>query len=287
MTMKKFLNDYANVHKDETIYLIGTGPEILNISAKYRDKIKEGTSIAVNSHHLFIENPTYHCSGHWSHYLLNCEHSNPTGCRFFQGKRPEKGVWFDSILGIYTKTRNGGEILSPHSFDRSFYDQNNTVDLSSNIRSGHGFRSVEKGEADRLFDEVNSDSPMFGSDNIAFTATHLACVMGAKKIVYIGFDQKSCHHYYESVHLLPTLQNQIKSLYSKYKSDGFLKKDIQHLWDMVKKVRSPDYLEFVGYNRIKFEKMFQCMNRNNVTPIVHNKNSVVFDAGAKLTNYDD
>ena len=180
-----------------------------------------------------------------------------------------------------------GEPTSPHSFGRSFYEENNTVDLSSNIRYGYGYFTVEDGEADRLFDEINAESRMFGSDNIAFTATHLACIMGAKEIVYIGFDQRSANHYYEVPHLLPTLQNQIQSLYTKYESDEFLKRDIRHLSEMVKKVRSPDYLQFVGYNRIKFKKMFQCMHRNNVTPIVHNKNSVVFDAGAKLTNYDD
>ena len=45
----------------------------------------------------------------------------------------------------------------------------------------------------------------------------------------------------------------------------------------------------MGYGKeSKISGLFEdCMHKNNVTPVVHNKNSIVFDAGAKLIDYDD
>ena len=137
-----------------------------------------------------------------------------------------------------------------------------------------------------MFVEVIPSTPIFGMDNIAYTATNLACIMGANKIVYVGFDQKSSQHYYEWPGTLSRMKKQVSEIHNKYKNDEFLKEDIRHLQEFLHKSREPDYLQFNTFFRNKFKAMFDAMRKNNVKPVVHNKHSIVFDAGAEFEEYD-
>ena len=79
------INDIIDIHKDQTIYIVGCGSELLNLPNNIKEKITKGISIGLNAVHLFLDKMTYHASGHPFHYALNCKYGNVSSCRFYQG----------------------------------------------------------------------------------------------------------------------------------------------------------------------------------------------------------
>ncbi len=253
------LSDYNKIHEGETIYLIGNGPDLHNISESYKEKIANGISIGVNASHLFLPQTTYHCCGHWSHYLLNCEYGSVAGCRFFQGPKIDEG---------------------PRSLDSCFHEDNKTLDISRNSTWPFNDTSV-------IFNEINENSSLLGAEQIAFAATHFACIMGAKKIVYLGFDQRSSTHFYDEPEYKKIIKEQTDSLIEKYKNDYFLKHDLEDFYAVIDKTASLCFLSRQDAFKSKFSGMFNVMLEHGTTPIVHNRDSIVFDSGAELRDYDD
>lgn len=265
------ITDYNNKHKGETIYLIGNGPDLLNIPDDYKKKIQKGISIGVNACHLFLPETTYFVGGHWSSYLLNCHYGKVTGCRFFQG--------LQRLLSKTPILPASYQLQGPYSLEYPFYEQNNTIDIAPNMRYPFDDVSV-------LFENVTETSPILGQEQIGFTATHLACIMGAKNIVYLGFDQRTSNHYYQDEKLIGLFMEQSYELLKRYEHDPFLNNDIRTMIRKITKKEVLDYASAKNVYGLKFGSMFAKMKKKGVRPVVHNKDSIIAESGGIVMPYD-
>jgi len=258
------LEDIYQIHTGETIYLIGNGPGALEISESYKEKIENGISIGVNSSHLWGPT-TYQASSTWSCYLLSCHYGVVTGCRFYQGQ----GIGTDSSWPF------GGAT----TVQTSFFSDNNTIDIHSNMN--------EPSSTNALFDKPDKGSPLFGRDNIMFTATNLATVMGASRIVYLGFDQRDDGHYYDIPRLMDMYKQQTQEMKEMYSSDPHIFKDLEDMeYKNINKEAKPEYLRS-NWCRDKLSHLFVAMKENDITPVVHLEDSIVYEAGAALEEYNE
>ena len=257
------LSDFYKKHNGETIYLIGNGPGALDIPEQYKNKIQKGISISVNSSQLWGPT-TYQASSTWSCYLHTCHYGVVTECRFYQGQ----GIGTDSSW-----PHGGATTLPP-----SFFSDNNTLQISSHM---HNPQSV-----DALFTKPENNSPFFGRDNIIFTATHLATLMGAGEIVYLGFDMRDNGHYYDTPVLMDMHIQQTNELKEMYSSDPHILADIERMEENnIKRVPS-EYAE-ANYAKNNWPmprliEMFNCMRENGTVPVCHKEDSIIFDSGATL-----
>ena len=261
----KSLSDVYKIHDGETIYLIGNGPGLLDIPEDYKNRISKGISIGVNSSHLFIPT-TYQACSTWSCYLLSCHYGEVSGCRFYNGQ----GIGTDSSWPFGTAT----------TVSSSFFIENNTVDI-------HSHQSSDPQSFDALFTKPTETSLMFGRDNIMFTATNLATIMGASKIVYLGFDQRNNGHYYDIPEHMEMYKSQTNEMKKTYSSDPHIMEDLKDMEAKnINKEMTPQYLKS-NWCRDKLSLMIKEMKQNDVTPIVHIKDSIVYEAGATWKDYED
>ena len=263
------LSDVYQIHKGETIYLIGNGPALLEIPEKKYNEIKNGITIGSNSSHLFMPTSYQSCSS-WSSYLLSCHYGEVSGCRFYSGQ----GIGDDSSWPFGTAT----------TLKSTFFKNNNTI-----FTSNHAVHPVHRPVCDALFGDPMEDEQIFGADNIIFACTNLATIMGASKIVYVGFDQRESGHYYDKPQLMCELQKQTQEMLEKYSNDPYIVAELQNMIRLnILKDESlkPEFLK-KDWCKPKLLLMFECMRKNNVTPFVHRTNSIVYDAGATLKGYDD
>jgi hypothetical protein len=253
----KDLGDLYQIHKDQTIYLIGNGLGVLDISDSYLKKIRDGISIGVNSSHLWGPT-TYQASSTWSCYLLSCHYGVAHGCRIYQGQ----GIGTDPSWPL-------GEATTISS---SFFSDNNTINIYEHMQ--------DPSTTEALFTKPSGGSPFFGRDNIMFTATNLATIMGANKIVYLGFDQRDDGHYYDVPELMDMYKKQTKEMKEIYSSDPHILRDLEDMeYKNINKEEKPQYLRS-SWCKDKLSFLFSAMKEKNVIPVVHTNDSIVYDAGA-------
>jgi hypothetical protein len=248
-------SDFNDVYKGKTIFIIGNGSDLLNLSKEFRDKLKNEVTIGTNASHLFLKNTSFHLSGHWIHLLFNKHYGNVRDCRVFQG---------------------------PHKAEFKYKD-NNVIDLeANNVRSS--LQSFIK--------PVSNNSPLIGAEQIGLSATHIAWILGAKKIVYVGFDCKSLDHYYKAKPYINKVKQQYKSLKEKYSSDPFINSDLDDFWNInidpgsIPGAWNPpkgtlflnDYDSLLQSYSIIFNKL----KSENIEVSTYNRNSILFEAGASL-----
>ena len=258
----KKLSDVYQIHKGETIYLIGNGPDLLNIPEEYYENIKNGISIGANTSHLFMPT-TYQACSSWSSYILNCNYGVVTGCRFYHGQ----GMGNDSSYPW-----GGATTLEP-----SFFEENNTI-----YTAHHAVNPINRSIQDALFENPHENGQIFGAINTIFALINLATIMGAAKIVFLGCDHKLPGHYYDHYILMGLLQGQKDEMLKKYSADPYIVSDLQEMTTYnIDKTEIPPYLK-TNDNAEPLKAMISCMKENGVEPIVHTKNSLVYESGATL-----
>ena len=80
-----YLMNIQNRHSNQTIYILGNGPEIACLDDRTYETIKNGISIGTNATHLIFPKTTYYVAGHPIHYVLNCKHGLVDKSRFYHG----------------------------------------------------------------------------------------------------------------------------------------------------------------------------------------------------------
>ena len=266
---KRSLSDFYNIHSGKTIYLIGNGYGLLEIPDNIKNKLKNEITIGVNSSHLF-GTTTYNNSSTWSCYLMNCHFGEVTECRFYQGR----GMGLEENDSSW---HTGG----PTTLPETFYDDNNTVSISHHLR--HPFF-----DSSALFVNPGENGPIFGADNSIFGATNIATIMGAKKIVYLGFDGKG-NHYYDEPTLMEKYIQQKDVLIEIYADDPFIQLDLADMENKnITKKEALDYLTSTyGETHRKLHCIFTAMREKDVTPYVSKKDSVVYEAGATFLDWEN
>ena len=164
--MKKTLYDYNSVHEGETIYIIGSAPCLNDLTSQEREFLKDKTTIGVNYTVEGIPTLSYSISAHISPAVYLFEHTNPDMPIFVAFNEGEKRTAFSYMKDF-------------------FWDEERIVIFSS-----------DPGRLP-LSRKINSaDISLCGNTSVILLSTHLAYIMGAARIVYIGFDERKNIHFW-------------------------------------------------------------------------------------------
>jgi len=140
---------------------------------------------------------------------------------------------------------------------------------------------------------LSSSNPIIYTKlNVALAATHLAFILGAYMIVYIGVEQRNAIHYYDEN---MTVKSQIKKdLIFLEKHDSIL--NIDHPYATYKNLfldleQNIDDLSSSQFYTIDhtdtFREYFKFMRKYGLAIYATKKDSVVFDAGAIYKSIED
>jgi len=163
--MKKSLYDYGDVHAGEIIYIIGSSPSINYLSESDKEFLKSKITIGVNLAFEGIENMSYAVSAHIANAVYAFEHGAPNMPVFVDFGGSKKKEAFSYMKDFFWDDDRIVEFISspPHT---PLQNKNNAHDTS-----------------------------LAGNTSILLLATHLAYIMGAQKIVYMGFEE-ICHAHF-------------------------------------------------------------------------------------------
>ena len=161
--IKKQLSDFKNRHKGETIYVIGSSPSLNNLSSKEISFLKDKVTIGVNFSIEGINHLKYLICAHIAPAIYSYEYHNTGKTTFF--------------------VQNGGLRSEAFSYLKDFWSDKNIV----------SFVSSPPKIPLKIMDNSNE---IQGSTSILLQATHLAYFMGAKKIVYVGFDETTKEYFW-------------------------------------------------------------------------------------------
>ena len=150
MKQLKQISDYDNLHPKNTIFVVGNGPQLANLTQAQIFQLEKNITIGTNASYLSVESP-YYIAGHASAMLLTCHFTSKPANRVFHGE-PQY-----------------------HPF---LPEWNVTSIANINIVGPVGYFPKPLG----------SKGPLVGAENVALSATHLAHIMGVSRIVYIGFE---------------------------------------------------------------------------------------------------
>ena len=157
--MRKRLCDFNDKHLGETIYIIGCAPTLANLTQEEIEFLEQKITIGVNFSHLKI-NLKYWIGGHIEQVAFAIEsdlsHSTPLFAHYGNHTKYMTQIW-------------NNERVVP------------VDDLFPKLP---------------LSRYVDKNQNLYGSTSIVLSATHLAYIMGASKIVYVGFEGKSALHFY-------------------------------------------------------------------------------------------
>lgn len=189
--MKKItqLSDYNDIHSGETIFILGNGRQLADISQDELLTLESKLTIGTNASYSIIQSP-YYIAGHMSVMLLICNYTTKPSNKVFHGE--------------------------PQYYD--FPKDWNLISIADkNIVGPPGY----------LPKPVDNSGPLVGAENVGISATHLAHIMGAKRIVYVGFDFKSNLHFYNiRMDIFNTLKSSVESIREMYIHDTFIYEDI-------------------------------------------------------------
>lgn len=187
---------YKDRYKDQAIVIIGSGYGLNNLTP---DQIKiienDYISIGCNQSYLKVKS-NYYISGHLHHSLMQYHFGGDTSAVVFQGE--------------------------PQNFYES---QSYNVDVLTdiNIVGEDGYLPLP---------DNGINIPLVGAEQIGFSATHLAYIFGAKKIIYIGFDFSAKGHFYnidsDSMSILKSNADFIRQKY--YGKNTFIDEDIDDFY---------------------------------------------------------
>jgi uncharacterized Rossmann fold enzyme len=186
------LQDFNNRHEGETIYILGNGEELGQLTKEQLDALSNHTTIGVNYAHL-IHTPTYMITGHFSHilYAQNFADIDNITSLFYQGDKSIMNEFKDDL-----------KKLTP--LEPKYFLNNKSIKIPRLI--------------------TDKENYLIGASNIALSSSNLAYVMGAKKIVYIGFDQRNRLHFYDTNDdMKKELKENIDKINSKYRDSDELK----------------------------------------------------------------
>ncbi len=250
------LADIKDKHLGETIYIIGNGTHLGKLKNDEIQTINDGISIGTNASHLAFPKTTYFSTGHFVHLLFNLSFGD-CECRFFQGQ-----PFLDN------ETRNQNKICQI---------------TQQNVKTTH----------DNLTRNVTNETWIIGAEQIGFAATHLAVLMGAAKIVYLGFDHRSANHYYSFPPYNTLIRKQIQELREKYASDNFANGDIDDFININidpmslpeayhPNGKEPLFLTEYDLTLSKFKSVFEQAKQYGVEIQCIEEDSIVADAGATV-----
>jgi len=165
--VKRKLYDFNNQHIGETIYVIGSSPSLNNLTQEELEFLEDKTTIGVNFTYEAVNSLTYAISAHISPAVYLFEYANKE-------------------MPIFVAFNEGVKKRAFSYMQDFFWDDDRIVTFSSDAPSLPLYKKQNE-----------NDISLSGNTSILLLATHLACIMGAAKIVYIGFEELVRAHFWD------------------------------------------------------------------------------------------
>ena len=164
--MQKTLYDFNNKHAGDTIYILGSSPTLNNLSEEQKEFLKKQVTIGVNLSYEGFNDLTYAVSAHIANAVYLFESTSRNFPIFVDYASPRKKDAFSHL----------------ESF---FWNNERIVKFSSDP------------PCIPLQKKVNPrDISLQGNTSVLLLATHLAYIMCAANIVYIGFEELIAAHFW-------------------------------------------------------------------------------------------
>ena len=244
------LSDFNDKHLGETIYIIGCAPTLNRLTDKEIQFLNKSITIGVNFSHLKI-NLKYWIGGHVEQTVFALESDLPPSVPLF--------AHIEDRTRYITQIWNSERVIPVN-------------DLTPRL------------PLTRYIDEKQN---LYGSTSIILSAIHLAYIMGASKIVYLGFEGKNALHFYTDDEIMK--KETIKKIKTIMLS-GIYKSEINYnvsfpFWNVhrafelmlnenvpnghfgkkeILKNRSLNYFEENGKNWSDIKKYISFLNNNNI-----------------------
>lgn len=236
-------------HRGQTVYIIGSGPQLGELDPAQRAALERRVTIGVNRTQYVVK-PRYFLSAYPSEVLL-ARATSPGSTAV--NMRPE----YDApvVRGAVSIQRRGlpGHPVLPDAFDPGM-------------------------------------PYLVTYQNVALAATNLALVLGARKVVYVGVEQRNSLHYYDAQ---PDLRRRIVQDLTAIEAKDVFTLDHPHAtFEHFREVLSRDpgsmaSAEFHTWDHVtSFSKYFEQLREHGVEPVATTRESVVFEAGASLQDLD-
>jgi hypothetical protein len=251
------LSDYNNLQEEDTVYIFGNSPQLAYLTDNQISELENKITVGTNASFMALESP-YYIAGHMSVMFLMCHYTKKPSNKIFHGEPqhfPFESAW--NVISVADKNIVGGPGYLPKPIDNS--------------------------------------GPLVGAENVGISATHLAFIMGAKRIVYIGFDFKNSLHFYNvDKTKFDTMKLYVEELLEMYNYDDFLREDINDFY--LAAFRPKEEMENTpfGINHCdyesslnKFKAYFNTMKSNGVEVISTQENNILHKAGATYISLDD
>ncbi|WP_419779734.1 hypothetical protein [Maridesulfovibrio sp.] len=241
-------------HKGETIFLIGAAPSFNDLSFKQLTALSKLTTIALNRVFYRLRNITYFMSAYFTEILI------------------AKKYLGDSSTYIH---------------HRRVYElplQNDVLTLK---------RKILPDDCQELPLTLGGPEPyVYTKYNAALAATHLAAILGAKNVVYIGFEQRNSLHYYsKDGKIKKQLINDLREVHANrtYPVDheiDDLETQLEMLAIPYDKLAATPYYEKSDH-RLSFKTYFDLVRKHGVEFYSTTEDSLITDAGAKYTPLEE
>jgi len=245
-------NSLNNREKGNTLFVIGSGPQLNLLSDEQIKFLENQATIGVNRVQYKIKT-RYFISAYPSEILL------------------AQRILLGSILiHIRPIAKNIFNVQDVITIKREIFDKNMGLN--------------------RFLSSINP--VIYTKLNVALAATHLALVLGASRIVYIGIEQRNAVHYYDED---MAIKSQIKKDFNLLNLNNHIL-NIDHpyatyenlLLDLEKNIDDLCSEQFYTIAHTDtFREYFTIMRRYGVELYTTKRESVVFDAGAVYKSIED
>ena len=241
-------------HDGETIFIIGAAPSFGKLSFGELTALKKKTTIGLNRVFYKLNKLTYFMSAYFTEVLLA------------QKYLPAESVLLHHRL-VYEPPLGPGVL----TLRREHFPDDGTS-LPMHLEGPFPF--------------------VFTKKNAAFAATHFAAILGAKKIVYVGLEQRNGLHYYDDN--LKIKEQVVHDLHEIYTKSNFpkdhptdsLEGQMNLLNTPYEQLCSKEYFSR-GEHVFFFRKFFEILGQNGVEFYSTVEDSIVVDAGAKYVTMTD
>jgi hypothetical protein len=118
---------------------------------------------------------------------------------------------------------------------------------------------------------------------VAFSATHLAVLIGAKRIIYVGFESKSKRHFHGNEPYYTRFYKHLEQTIKRFpKHKGHAEIMIKSYYpqenDRTTAKMRADYARHLK----KYELLFDRLKQLNIKPYTTTKESIIYEAGGSL-----
>jgi len=262
------IKDLLLKHEGETVFVLGTGPTLNDVTDSQIKKIEERLSIGVNFSHMQIT-PTYWIAGGHATQIAFAEE------------------YLDKKSTALFHCDPGTSDQYPQ-FDRiNFFDDA--------VVSEHDLEPLMRSE---------NYNVIRGGSNILFSASHLAYIIGAKKIVFIGFEQTNRLHFYN---LWPEekqegFKQKLRDVAEKYHDYGAIVECVGEIfnvdepdeqrWCHFKPIEVCEQLSFKPQEHLErnyqiFKNYVNQFLKEGVEVYTTAKEGICVEAGAKIVDLED